>query len=112
MVSDWKRGFHAAVIRAIITNGSPLDDKPDGFGWLAGDWERILATVRAGEVDYDASTYAESDWHEFMGTFYEGDTRVVGIDAAIALRSGERFVWRWKGTASDLIEHVLSNADE
>ncbi|HEU0252830.1 MAG TPA: hypothetical protein VFR12_07325 [Pyrinomonadaceae bacterium] len=58
-------------------------------------------------IDYDKTTYVESNWNEFMGTFYEGDTSVYGVDMNLVLNDGTVLRWRYAGSVSDLIQAVL-----
>lgn len=116
-MSDWKAGFKRAVIDAIVAGGMPVRANPSRFGWEDYDRARDIKSAIAYQgIDYTRSTYRESCWDEFMGTFYQGDTRVYGVDATIVLRGaheigdppGRSYHFRWKGTASDLIQAVLS----
>lgn len=109
MAKDWREGFKRALIDALIKEGSPLDPKPDAWGWIAPDWEEVIGRVREVGIDYERSTWTESQWSEFMGTFYEGDTRKVGIDATIALKDGSTVAYRYSGTAGDLIVAVVAD---
>ena len=116
-MTDWREGFKRALIDVVVAHGSPVRERPDFFGWEeypTGWGEETYEPIYAKKdhialvgIDYSACTYEESVWDEFMGTFYEGDTRVYGVDAWIVCLDGQRFHWRWKGTASDLIQSVL-----
>lgn len=116
-MTDWREGFKRALIDVVATHGYPVRDNESFYGWEEypvgwdretgqGIWPKKDHIALVG-IDYSACTYHESEWHEFMGTFYEGDTRVYGVDAWIVCLDGQRFHWRWKGTASELIQSVL-----
>lgn len=107
--NPWTTDLRERMIDALVKHGSPRADKPTTFGWSHPDWQRISRTVRDGTIDYPASSWTEVDWHEFMGTFYEGDTRKVGIDVTVVMRSGERFVYRYSGTVGELINAVVGD---
>lgn len=114
--SDWRVGFKKALINVLVQNGRLLksDSYDRTYGWEADHTkegraiqERIKST---DEIDYEATTWEESSWHEFMGTFYEGDTRVKGIDLRIVLKTKEEFDWRWSGSVAELIHQVVEEA--
>ncbi len=105
-MNDWKTGFHRAMIDALISQASPLDDNPSFYGWIADNWEQTMRRVRNIGIDYDRSTYEDSDWDEFQGTFYEGDTRKHGVDITLVLNDGSTARYRWSGQVGDLITQV------
>lgn len=112
-MSDWKIGFKRAMIKALVDGGSPVRDDPSFYGWEDYDhhWPPVrhpkrIMIDRVG-IDFDATTYRESVWAEFQGTFYEGDTRVYGVDLDLVLCNGKRLRWRYTGTVSKLLTAVL-----
>lgn len=108
----WQDGFKRAFLRAMVRQGSPVDDKPSYFGWIAKDYERIYKDVEENGIDYERSSWEDSSWDEFKGTFYEGDTRVFGVDALIVTGGGSRYRYRYSGTAGDLIASVLEDDED
>jgi hypothetical protein len=110
----WKIGFTRALIDAIVREGGVV--RKDG-GSFYGGWQDyevtpdVRAEIERVGIDYAKTTWTESEWHEFMGTFYEGDTRCVGIDAEVSLKSsrkgGRGYTFRWQGSVSDLIIAVV-----
>lgn len=109
MSNSWKAGFKRALVDAIIRNGSPLDPKADIWGWTHPKHHEVAQAVRSGKIDYQACTWEESEWSEFMGSFYEGDTRKYGMDLTIKMKDGQEFIYRYSGTVSDLILAVVAD---
>lgn len=93
----------------LIDQGGPVSDRPSEFGWIATDHAAKRQQVANVGIDFDATTYRESCWNEFMGTFYEGDTRVYGVDVDLVLLDGTRLCWRYAGSVSELITAVLAS---
>lgn len=109
MSEHWKIGFRRALIDAIVKNGSPLSPTPSAYGYLHSEWQAVRKLVSDVGVDYDRTGEPrEVDWDEFRGTFYEGDTRRVGLDLDVVLRDGSTHAFRYDGTVSDLISQVLA----
>lgn len=106
---DWKRGFHRAMIDALVKNGTPVGDNPSFYGYIADNWPEISERVRTTGIDYETSTFKDSEWHEFKGTFYEGDTRTTGIDVNLVLLDGSIAKYRWEGHPGDLIQQVANS---
>ncbi len=111
MSEDWKAGFHRALIEAIVKNGSPHEPTKSPY-WgssLPDNWTNVMRVVGTVGIDYAAtSAPVEASWSQFMGTFYEGDDRVYGMDVELVLQDGTRHWWRYQGTASDLIQAVIA----
>jgi len=108
-VSDFTTELRERMIDALINHGSPRSDTPGTFGWIHEDWQAISRTVRDSTIDYAATSWTEVDWHEFMGTFYEGDTRKVGIDVTVVMCNGDRHVLRFAGTVGELIQAIVGD---
>jgi len=108
-VSDFTTDLRERMIDALVKHGSPRSDTPGTFGWIHEDWEKVSRTVRDGTIDYAATSWTEVDWHEFMGTFYEGDTRRVGIDVTVVMRGGATHAYRYAGTVGELIRAVVGD---
>lgn len=105
---DWRVGFKQALVDAIVQGGYPIRDRDTVYGWEDFEGRKgKLRQIQEEGIDYVATTYDDSDWHEFMGTFYTGDTTVHGIDAEIVTSDGSRFRWRYKATMGELIQAVL-----
>jgi hypothetical protein len=113
MSANWRVGFKKALIDVLTCHGYKLKD--DGYyrtyGWEdyqgTEDMKKAMLTIG---INYEATTWQESTWEEFMGTFYEGDTRVKGVDLRVVLKDKTEFDWRWSGSVSDLIQQVIAEA--
>jgi hypothetical protein len=112
MSDDWKKGFHKALVDAIVRDGSPHDPNRNAY-WgtsLPNNWEDILRWVRDEGIDYEATKPpVHAEWYEFQGTLYEGDTRVVGLDLLLVLNDGTECWYRYRYSMSDLILAVVQD---
>ena len=107
-MSTWKAEFKRHLIDVLVKNGSKIDDNASSFGWQEYDLHgKYKSMITNHGIDYDKTTYTESSWSEFMGTFYEGDTSVYGVDMNLVLGNGTVLKWRYAGTVSELIQAVL-----
>lgn len=112
-MSDWKAEFKKVIVDAMIAGGSPLDESTDVFGWQKPDWDgKLRKLVARREIDYTKTTYDESSWSEFVGTF-EDNARKVGVDIKIYLKGRpEPIMWRYCGSVSDIITGVMTELGE
>lgn len=107
-MSDWRSAFKKALIDNLIINGSPLRTSGSTYyGWTAEDWQEVSREVFAGDIDYEQSSYRDSEWDEFKGTFYEGDETEYGVDLTIVLTDGRQFEYRWHGRMVEMIEQLV-----
>ena len=111
--ADWKIGFKYAMIDALVKNSTPVDPNAsaygNAYGWISSHYDEIRQAINTGEIDYTKTTWEEVSWHEFMGTFYEGDTRKVGLDVHVVLKDGATYKLRYTGTVAELINDVVSD---
>lgn len=113
MSDNWRKGFHQAVIDTVIRLGSPRKSGKNWellYGWA--DYDAYIerkAQIESVGIDYDKTTIEEADWDEFKGTFYEGDTRVYGIDVHVVLHDGTEFDWRYGRTIGRFLMELLKN---
>lgn len=108
--SVWKIEFRKAMINALVEQGCAVcGDRADAFSWRDTSWQAKRAMVASVGIDYTATKYQESYWYEFMGTFYEGDSRVYGVDLDLVLLDGTRLHWRYDRTLAELITAVLGD---
>jgi len=109
MSEDWKAGFRKAMIDALVKNSTPVGKDASFYGYIDPNWQEVHRAITDGEIDYDATSWEDVEWDQFMGTFYEGDTRKVGIDVNVVLTNGDTYKLRYEGTAGDLINAVVSD---
>lgn len=109
MSEDWKKDFHQSFVNAVVKHGHPIDRNGQIYWWQQHEPLRSQTVAKMHEVgiDYETSTYEESNWYEFKGTFYTGDTREFGVDLKVHLLDGTWQEWRYAGTISELIRAVL-----
>ncbi len=109
----WVDEYKRALIRAVVRMGSPVDDKSDFFGWIARDHEKRRAEVDLVGIDFAATPMPDdSEWNEFQGTFYTGDTRHRGIDVMLHLNNGRVMHWRVTTDFAELLKAVLVEAEQ
>lgn len=102
-MSDWREEFKRELVDVLLEQGMPLRSDANYYSWVDYDWKKIIRRIRKVGVDYERTTYEESEWDEFMGTFYEGDERKQGIDVHVVLLDGSRVEYRWSGHPGQLI---------
>lgn len=114
MGTDWKTGFHRALVNAIVRNGSPHDPSRDSY-WgssLPDGWVEIGPRVAAVGIDYIKTPKpVEANWYEFAGTFADGDNRKYGVDLELVLLDGTRVWYRYDGSLAALILAVVTDDD-
>lgn len=107
-MSEWKAEFKRHLIDVLVKEGSKIDDNASSFGWQEYDLHgKFKSMILNYGIDYNKTTYVESNWYEFVDTFYEGDSTVYGVDMNLVLNNGTVLKWRYAGTVSDLIQAVL-----
>lgn len=111
---DWKVGYRKALMEALIRDGGVVSSTPSHYStWQ--DYARsgeIFEHMKSCTVDLDRSTeLKDSEWQEFMGTFYEGDETVHGVDAYVSCSCGEYYQipMRMTGTFGELVKRVLED---
>ncbi len=102
----WRDEYKRELIDTVISDGSPVGSA-DYYGWIHPKWDKVRKDLGSRKIDYQKSSIKESYWHEFQGTFYEGDDTVWGVDATIVTTDGKEFHWRYSGRLSDLILSLL-----
>lgn len=111
--------YTAIITRAIIKHGSLVRSDSSLFGWVSdedyGKGERYTWPVgprhsitcgiaKTGRVDEHAY------WYEFMGTFYEGDNTVHGMEVHGVTCNCGRITdrtFRWKESVGEAIRLVM-----
>jgi len=108
-VSDFTAELRDRMIDTLVRHGTPVNPNADVYGWIHPGSADVKTRIYEGQIDYARSSWTEVDWHEFMGTFYEGDTRRVGIDLTVVMRNGDRYVLRFAGTVGELIQAIVGD---
>jgi len=108
-VSDWTTDLRERMIDVLVKHGTLIDPSANVYGWIHPGYADIKTRIYEGQIDYARSSWTEVDWHEFMGTFYEGDTRRVGIDLTVVMCNGDRHVLRFAGTVGELIQAIVGD---
>jgi hypothetical protein len=106
---QWRVELHKAVVDYLLANGTPMEpgDRDRFYGYVSPNWEQIRERVAIEGVDYDRTTWDSSEWDEFKDTFYEGDTRTVGIDVKGYLNDGTPIEYRWSGQPGELLLAII-----
>lgn len=109
--TDWRVGYQAALKQYIFRHGSPVDQNPSFYGWIADDYRSVREHL-AVCPPVEPIVVDESEWNEFQGTFYEGDTTCRGIDATFSCGCGEvaNRVFRWRGSFGELIIGLVNES--
>ena len=116
MSDDWKKGYKQALMNAFAREASIRSDyryyaRAGGLDYQAS--AKLAAHLKNCNISVENSSMPEdSSWHEFMGTFYEGDTTIYGLDANITCECNkfENVAMRMTGTFSELLQAVLREA--
>lgn len=113
MSDDWKVGYKKALMSAFARSACVLGTYSyysSGGGLDYRATQRLQDHLKSCEVDLDRSEMpTDSEWVEFMGTFYEGDDTQYGLDATVSCTCGELrdVVMRLRGSFSELLLEVL-----
>jgi hypothetical protein len=108
---EQKAAFHAAIVSTIAAWGSLVSPRASEYGWHGEDTgER--EHVRECGANPAASTWQDSEWTEFSGTFAEPPFQYrKGIDATVTcncgLVEGERF--RYTDGYAELIRAITGD---
>lgn len=107
MNAEEKAAFHVAVVDAIIKCGSPVDQHDTAWGWIASDYAELGIHMAHCRPVYEACTWDDSDWWEFVGTM-DPDVHKQGIDLKLACRCGllTGRTWRYTGGYAELIRAI------
>lgn len=121
---SWQDEMKAALLRQIVADGS-LVQRGGGGGY--GGWQdftrgehstprkwsylttELSAHVAECGIDMDKSTYVDSDWTEFAGTFAEPPWEDrKGTDATIYCNCGKVAgrTWRYTDSIAALIDGI------
>jgi hypothetical protein len=94
---EQKAAFHIAVIDALTAQGTPVTTGRTTYGWEARDYAELCMHMAGCRPDYAASTWDDSTWTEWMGTFEPLDSR-TGIDLVLTCACGTVRERRWRYT--------------
>lgn len=116
MSDDWKVGYKLAVLSAFVAKaGATRDGSYYASGNINYDLtEEIREHMKVCPCDLSKMEMpVDSRWQEFMGTFYEGDETVRGLDAYLTCQCGkyEGEQIRLQGTFSELLTAILREGD-
>lgn len=118
----WQDEMKTALIGRIITNGGLVREtatRQDYGGWREYGWDdatgddapALTTHMRACTVDLALSTWTDSDWEEFNGTFAEPPwVHRKGTDAIVYCGCGlvQGRHWRYAGPLAELIRAITA----
>lgn len=117
----WQEEFKAALIDAIVIKGGKVKDSYDlsRYVYSYSGWQDYSEDYRdtgayhiaTCAVDAARSTYDDSEWQEFQGTFAEEPWgRRTGIDAVVTCVCGklDGVRYRYEGGLAELIKFITS----
>lgn len=111
--------YNRILTAAIIKNGSLVRTDASQYGWSDyGDYGNDFTKPRHSTTCGIAKTgrvVEDADWYEFMGTFYEGDNTVHGMEVhGVSCNCGRITdrVFRWSESPGEAIRIVLESVLE
>lgn len=114
VADDWKTSYKRAVLTAFARQADVRLDRDNyyasGSGFNHGATGKVRQHLKTCTIDPVLTKMpTDSEWDEFMGTFYEGDTTKHGMDATVTCRCGyvRKTRMRLEGTFSNLLRAVL-----
>lgn len=103
--AEYERITSAVVLRS----GSVVDTSRSGwFGWA--DY-RVTQHLRVCGVKSHGALEEDATWHEFRGTFFDGDTSEHGLEVRDVCCRCEAIVGRtvrWQASVSDVAREVFA----
>lgn len=113
-MDDWKREYKKALLAAFVKAADVRSEKRSYYSTGGGFDYQMTGDVHQHFEQCNVDTYLtampdDSEWSEFMGTFYEGDNTAYGMDAEITCTCGiyKQIDMRYTGTFSDLLQAIL-----
>lgn len=112
MKEETANKFKEFVREYILEKGELVSEKPSFYGW--GDYgAKIHEHFRKGcEFEFTDETEIRENWvDEFQGSFYEGDTRRVYLDATnVRCKCGDftNRTLRASGNISEMLGELFS----
>lgn len=113
----WQEEFKADLIAAIVIKGGKVREGLDlsRYAYSYSGWEDYDRTeaehMRVCAVDITRSSYDDSEWQEFQGTFQDEPwARRTGIDAVVTCKCGciQDSRHRYEGGLAELIRAITS----
>lgn len=107
MTPEQKAAFNRAVIDTLTAKGTPVTTGSAAYGWMATDYAELRMHMAGCRPDYEASTWEDTNWIEWMGTFQEDEWR-QGIDLVLTCKCGlvQGRAWRYTGGYAELIRAI------
>lgn len=110
MDSEVRREYERHLMAVVLRQGALVSPDESIYGWI--DYERPW-DGRPAHLTVCPPTgkhVEEMTWHEFAGTFYEGDTgvhgvQVTGVNCACGQLRNRKV--RWSATVSEVAEAVF-----
>lgn len=111
--------YDEALTAAVLKHGTLVREDPSFYGWEDFDYHlghglRSRHTAHHLKCEIvSTGKPVESTWHEFQGTFYEGDTSVHGIDlpeVTCACGKVQDRTFRWQARMQEVAEAVFEEA--
>ena len=111
--------YERILTAAILKHGSLVRKDASQYGWLDGleygeGWKNPRHSVQCG-IAKTGRIVEDAYWYEFMGTFYEGDNTVHGMEVhGVTCNCGKITdrVFRWSESPGEAIRIVLESVLE
>ena len=111
MSDSAKAELRALIVSKILTAGSVVSLTPHYYtGWE--DYEDTYHLEECGAEVATDTKLEENYVHEFMGTFYEGDTSVAVVELnGVSCKCGQvdNRTIRWKGSIGEFMFTLLND---
>lgn len=111
---SWEEEFKRRVVTFLVRKGSLVSAHASGYGWMEEDTGEKEHVLECG-IDLQASTWKDSTWSEFLGTFAEPGSRDCrGLDAVVTCKCTlvEGITWRYDGTHGDMLRVITEPPQE
>lgn len=112
MPENWREGYRRAMLDTILRIGTPVKSPTSGM-WDY-EWEEVAQIrhkMHGCGINYEASGQIEEEkWHQFQGTFHEGEHYAYGVGVQIVADDGDSYHWRYTGNMAEFIKEVMKES--
>lgn len=105
-MSDWRKGFHRAVVDTVLRLGDRWDPATQYLS-IERSLNVIHEQIQEIGINYDATTVTEEWW-------YNGPSgeNVLGVDMHLVLNNDTTYWWRYGHRLSELLIEIINSPDD